>query len=152
MVDDIERRQRKKKQHKAALPLRGLKLGPITVFYVPLLLTLVLLTVSISFIIWAPDVNAYAFPIWKIFMFFALMYPMLVLSDVIVFVCVVLLERVFLRVQFVLYFLMGARRTLMWLLWSIFLLVAFIILFSSNDTNSTGDTLYAIFLRVRAAY
>lgn len=107
MVDDMERR--KKRQHKAALPLRGLKLGPITIFYTPLLLTLMLLTVSISFIIWAPDASAYAFPIWKIFMFFALMYPLLVLSDIIVFIFVLLLERVFLRVQFVLYFIMGSR-------------------------------------------
>lgn len=59
MVDDIERRQQKEKQHKVALPLRGLKLGPITVFYLPLLLTLVLLTVSISFIIWASDFTFY---------------------------------------------------------------------------------------------
>lgn len=37
----------------------------------------------------------------------------------------------------------------MWFLWSVFLLLAFIILFSGNSYNSTGDTLYAIFLRVR---
>ncbi len=56
MVDELERREREKKQRKAALPLRGLRLGPITIFYIPLLLTLVLLTVAVSFIIWAPDV------------------------------------------------------------------------------------------------
>lgn len=50
-------------------------------------------------------------------MFFALMYPLLLLADIIVFVFVLLLERVFLRVQFVLYFIMGSRVRLCSALW-----------------------------------
>lgn len=46
--------------------------------------------------------------------------------------------------------LLVQQRTLMWFLWSVFLLLTFIILFSGNSYNSTGDTLYAIFLRVRS--
>ncbi len=42
-------------------------------------------------------------------MFFAVTYPLIVLADIVIVVFVLLLERVFLRVQFVLYFLMGSR-------------------------------------------